>query len=69
MSGRAMVGTLARKARQRRVCIVRQRKERAGGMKIAVIGGDGTGPEVVAEGLKVLGAVAEKVGFMLPSLA
>jgi len=32
-------------------------------MKIAVIGGDGTGPEVVAEGLKVLGAVAEKVGF------
>ncbi len=32
-------------------------------MKIAVIGGDGTGPEVVAEGLKVLAAVAEKVGF------
>ncbi len=32
-------------------------------MKIAVIGGDGTGPEVVAEGLKVLKAVAEKVGF------
>jgi 3-isopropylmalate dehydrogenase len=32
-------------------------------MKIAVIGGDGTGPEVVAEGLKVLTAVAEKVGF------
>ncbi len=32
-------------------------------MKIAVIGGDGTGPEVVAEGLKVLEAVAEKVGF------
>jgi len=32
-------------------------------MKIAVIGGDGTGPEVVAEGLKVLGAAAEKVGF------
>jgi len=32
-------------------------------MRIAVIGGDGTGPEVVAEGLKVLRAVAEKVGF------
>ncbi|MFA4858203.1 MAG: 3-isopropylmalate dehydrogenase [Candidatus Margulisiibacteriota bacterium] len=28
--------------------------------KIAVIGGDGTGPEVVAEGLKVLDAVAAK---------
>ncbi len=27
-------------------------------MKIAVIGGDGTGPEVAAEGLKVLEAVA-----------
>jgi len=32
-------------------------------MKIAVIGGDGTGPEVAAEGIKVLKAVAEKVGF------
>ena len=32
-------------------------------MKLAVIGGDGTGPEVVAEGLKVLQAVADKVGF------
>jgi 3-isopropylmalate dehydrogenase len=32
-------------------------------MRIAVIGGDGTGPEVVAEGLKVLKAVAGKVGF------
>jgi 3-isopropylmalate dehydrogenase len=31
--------------------------------KIAVIGGDGTGPEVVAEGLKVLKAVAQKKGF------
>ncbi|OGC09879.1 3-isopropylmalate dehydrogenase, partial [candidate division WOR-1 bacterium RIFOXYA2_FULL_37_7] len=28
--------------------------------KIAVIGGDGTGPEVVAEGLKVLSAVSNK---------
>ncbi len=26
--------------------------------RIAVIPGDGTGPEVVAEGIKVLGAVA-----------
>jgi len=32
-------------------------------MRIAVIGGDGTGPEVVAEGLKVLKAVSQKVGF------
>src|SRR5690554_3670109 len=32
-------------------------------MNIAVIGGDGTGPEVVAEGMKVLDAVAKKVGF------
>ena len=31
--------------------------------KIAVIPGDGTGPEVVDEGLKVLGAVSEKCGF------
>jgi 3-isopropylmalate dehydrogenase len=31
--------------------------------KIAVIPGDGTGPEVVREGLKVLEAVSKKVGF------
>ncbi len=31
--------------------------------KIAVIPGDGTGPEVVAEGLKVLEAIADKKGF------
>ena len=31
--------------------------------KIAVIGGDGTGPEVVAEGLKVLEAASHKLGF------
>jgi 3-isopropylmalate dehydrogenase len=31
--------------------------------KIAVIPGDGTGPEVIAEGLKVLEAAARKVGF------
>ncbi len=31
--------------------------------KIAVIPGDGTGPEVVREGLKVLEAVAAKTGF------
>jgi 3-isopropylmalate dehydrogenase len=30
---------------------------------MAVIGGDGTGPEVVAEGLKVLDVVSKKVGF------
>ncbi len=33
--------------------------------KIAVIPGDGTGPEVVDEGLKVLNAVATKHGFKL----
>jgi len=32
-------------------------------IRIAVIGGDGTGPEVVREGLKVLRAVADKEGF------
>ena len=32
-------------------------------MKIAVIGGDGTGPEVAAEGLKVLEAVSKLDGF------
>jgi len=31
--------------------------------KIAVIPGDGTGPEVVREGLKVLAAAARKFGF------
>ncbi len=33
--------------------------------KIAVMPGDGTGPEVVREGLKVLGAVASKFDFKL----
>lgn len=32
---------------------------------IAVIGGDGTGPEVAVEGVKVLQATAEKMGFTL----
>jgi len=32
---------------------------------IAVIPGDGTGPEVVAEGIKVLGAASAKFGFKL----
>ena len=31
--------------------------------KIAVVPGDGTGPEVIAEGLKALAAVAQKMGF------
>ncbi|UCD15970.1 MAG: 3-isopropylmalate dehydrogenase [Candidatus Omnitrophota bacterium] len=31
--------------------------------KIAVIGGDGTGPEVVRQGLKVLGAASSKFSF------
>ncbi len=33
--------------------------------RIAVVPGDGTGPEVVAEGLKVLEAVADRSGFGL----
>jgi 3-isopropylmalate dehydrogenase len=33
--------------------------------KIAVMGGDGTGPEVVAEGVKVLNAAASKFDFSL----
>lgn len=33
--------------------------------KISVIPGDGTGPEVVEEGLKILNAVAGKAGFVL----
>jgi len=35
----------------------------ADAIRIAVIPGDGTGPEVVREGLKVLQTVADKVGF------
>ncbi|HIE36224.1 MAG TPA: 3-isopropylmalate dehydrogenase, partial [Candidatus Omnitrophica bacterium] len=31
--------------------------------KIAIIAGDGTGPEVIRQGLKVLQAVSEKFGF------
>jgi isocitrate/isopropylmalate dehydrogenase len=34
---------------------------------IAVIPGDGTGPEVVAEGIKVLEAVANRCNFGLPT--
>jgi 3-isopropylmalate dehydrogenase len=33
--------------------------------KIAVIPGDGTGPEVVAEGVKVLKAASDRFGFEL----
>ena len=33
--------------------------------KIAVLPGDGTGPEVAAEGVKVLKAAAQKFGFKL----
>jgi 3-isopropylmalate dehydrogenase len=36
-------------------------------LRIAVLGGDGTGPEVAAEGLKVLRAVANLEGFPLES--
>ena len=33
--------------------------------KIALIPGDGTGPEVVREGIKVLDTVANKFGFKI----
>src|SRR5688572_30417765 len=35
--------------------------------KIAVVPGDGTGPEVVREGMKVINAVAAKEGFKIES--
>ena len=35
--------------------------------KIAVIGGDGTGPEVVAEGMKVIDVCAKRFGFKIES--
>ena len=35
--------------------------------KIAVLPGDGTGPEVVAEGMKALAALADRVGFSYES--
>jgi 3-isopropylmalate dehydrogenase len=37
--------------------------------KIAVLPGDGTGPEVIGEGCKVLGAAAQKFGFKLEKVA
>ena len=37
--------------------------------KIAVIGGDGTGPEVVNEGLKVLKAIADQQGFAYETIS
>ena len=33
--------------------------------KIAVIPGDGTGPEVIAEGMKVINAASKKFGFKI----
>lgn len=44
------------------------RLKRVEGYKIAVIAGDGTGPEVMREGLKVLKAVSEKAGFKYDTL-
>jgi len=43
-------------------------RERSEMYKIAVIAGDGTGPEVMREGLKVLKAVSEKAGFKYDTL-
>jgi len=45
---------------------IRERKKKMGKTyKIALVPGDGTGPEVVAEGVKVLKAAAGKFGFGL----
>lgn len=38
-------------------------------LNIAVIGGDGTGPEVIAEGLKVIDAAARKTGLVYTTRA
>ena len=40
-------------------------KEQKNSFKIAVLEGDGTGPEVVREGLKILNAAARKFKFKL----
>lgn len=37
--------------------------------KIAVLPGDGTGPEVIGEGCKVLDAAAQKFGFRLEKVS
>ncbi|HQA39457.1 MAG TPA: isocitrate/isopropylmalate family dehydrogenase, partial [Kiritimatiellia bacterium] len=37
--------------------------------KIAVIPGDGTGPEVIGEGCKVLDAAAKRFGFKLETVS
>ena len=42
---------------------VQTKKTTTDPLRIAVIGGDGTGPEVVAEGLKILESVAARDGF------
>jgi len=42
---------------------VRERREMSGKYHIAVVPGDGTGPEVVVEGIKALKAVSQKCGF------
>ena len=39
--------------------------DRSKQLKVAVIGGDGTGPEVAAEGVKVLQAVCSSEGIAL----
>ncbi len=49
---------------------IKKKKQRKGeytmkNYKIGVINGDGTGPEVVAESVKVLNAVSKKYGFSL----
>lgn len=45
--------------------VTKEEDEMSKTYKIAVISGDGTGPEVIAEGIKVLNAASRKYGFKL----
>lgn len=49
----------------KRVCKTKKASSQSKTYKIAVIPGDGTGPEVIREGVKVLNAVSNRIGFKL----
>jgi len=49
----------------KRVCKTKKTNSQSKTYKIAVIPGDGTGPEVIREGVKVLDAVSNRMGFKL----
>lgn len=50
---------------KKRICKSKKDDSMAKSYKIAVIPGDGTGPEVIREGVKVLDAVGKRLGFKL----